>query len=157
MASQGPATVMEYVSSDVATEIDTHSDYNYGTEYNIYSTSRGLEQNIIEIFKHQTHPSVLNTHKHIRLFLQKEQENWCPELPYITVSDSFLEKIRKLNHTAYDLRFCVCLQKPNGEYSFFLIPKEVEYYISHILMKDSYIVQGFVGKGCYHYSSIVRT
>ena len=85
---------MDSISSDVAIEIDTPSvnGYDYGTEYRIFPPSRRMEQKIIDIFN-QACPSVLNTHKHIRLFLQKEQEKWCPELPYITISDSFLEKI----------------------------------------------------------------
>ena len=52
----------------------------------------------------------------------------------------FLQKIRKLKYTVYDygFRFCVFLQKANGEKSFFLIPKEVEYYIIHRLMENIY-------------------
>ena len=133
---------MDCISLDVAIEIDSHSKHNYETEYNTYATTKGLKQNIIEIFKQQSHPSVLNAHKHIRVFFQKEQENWSSELAYISVSDSFLEKIRKLNHTTYDIKFCVCVQNPNGENSFFLIPKEVEYYIIHRLMENIY--QGFM-------------
>ena len=94
---------MDIITTDVTIKIDSPPSVtgcNYGSEYQIYDTTKGLHQMLKQIFS-EIQPSVLNTHKHIRVFLQKEQQNLRPDLPYITVSENFLEKIRDLNQ-----RYC---------------------------------------------------
>ena len=138
---------MEFVTTDVAIEVDSPPSVtgcNYGSEYQIYDTTKGLHQMLKQIFT-EIQPSVLNTHKHIRVFLQKEQQNLRPDLPYISVSENFLGKIRDLNQTRYGVRFCIALQKTNGDNSFFLLPQEVENYLMQGLMKDNFIAQESCG------------
>ena len=103
-----------------------------------------MHQLLKQIFS-KNMPSVLNTHKHIRVFLQKEQQNLCPDLPYISVSENFLGKIQDLKHTRYGVRLCMALQKTNGDNSFFLLPQEVENYLMQGLMKDNFIAQESCG------------
>ena len=139
----GTSPTMEFITTDVAIEVDSPPSVtgcNYASDYLIYDSTKGLHQMLKQIFT-EIQPSVLNTHKHIRVFLQKEQQNLRPDLPYITVSENFLEKIRDLNHTRHGIRFCLALQKTNGDNSFFLLPQEVENYLMQGLMKDNFIAQ----------------
>ena len=137
----GTSPTMEFITTDIAIEVGLSvGGCNYASDYVIYDTTKGLHQMLKQIFT-EIQPSVLNTHNHIRVFLQKEQQNLRPDLPYITVSENFLGKIRDLNHTRYGVRFCVALQKTNGDNSFFLLPQEVENYLMQGLMKDNFIAQ----------------
>ena len=106
---------MDFITTDIAIEVDSPPSVtgcNYGTEYRIYDATKGFHQLVKQIFT-EIQPSVLNTHKHIRVYLQKEQQNLRPDLPYISVSENFLGKIRDLNQTRYGVRFCIALQKTN--------------------------------------------
>ena len=139
----GTSPTMEFITTDIAIEVGLSvGGCNYASDYVIYDTTKGLHQMLKQIFT-EIQPSVLNTHNHIRVFLQKEQQNLRPDLPYITVSENFLGKIRDLNHTStrYGVRFCVVLQKTNGDNSFFLLPQEVENYLMQGLMKENFIAQ----------------
>ena len=143
----GTSPTMEFITTDIAIEVGLSvTGCNYASDYLIYDSTKGLHQMLKQIFT-EIQPSVLNTHKHIRVFLQKEQQNLRPDLPYITVSENFLGKIRDLNHTStrYGVRFCVVLQKTNGDNSFFLLPQEVENYLMQGLMKDNFIAQESCG------------
>ena len=105
---------MDSISLDEVVKTDTGSltGNDFVSNYPILPPIRRTEQKIIEILN-QIQPTVFNSHNHIRVFLQRDWQNWCVESSYIDVSDNFLEKIRKSNYASYDygFRFCVFLQQ----------------------------------------------
>ena len=139
------ATIMDSV--DVAVEFyrseieeNSFSEFNYGSEYQIQDATEGVKTTLKGVFR-DIMPAVLRTHKHIRVFLSHHRGNWTTELPELCVPENYLNQLRTLTLESCGLKCCVSVQSANGKNSSYLIPAEIENYISFILTDEGYITE----------------